>query len=202
MRAIPSVSRQQRVDETKTRLTDALTFRVQSGEPALSRLRRLRGILALASTIEDARQDDEVIARAPAAAAAAADERTKVAVIGAERSIAAELLGVRADPSAVTLQAVISAVVVYASIRSERCTGIYLVGYERGARVLNDAAHRDTTGRLLSQVLGRKVALPQPPEKASGKVPTMSRWTVAGAPILARWRDRDLIELRIGEVKL
>lgn len=201
-RETPTPQRAARLEEVRDRLNASLTFQPMPKEGALARLKRLRGIMDLSTTISEMGLADALVDQARSAAAAALDERMKVPLVGSDRSTAAELLELEDNPSATYLSTVVSSVSVYANNRGGRCAGVYVVGNGLTARVLNDETRGAVTARLLSQAIGRKVPLPEPPKPAGGKSPLTSRWSVAGTPILARWRDNALIELRIGELTL
>ncbi|WP_244221531.1 hypothetical protein [Corallococcus exercitus] len=121
--------------------------------------------------------------------------------MGAERAVVLELLHLQADPSARILTKESDTVVLHCAMEAERCVGVYLVGRTRAGRVLNAPAQAEETAALLSQALGQSSPLPAPPAREGLKSPTTLTWKVGEVPIVARWRNSDLMELRVGSVK-
>lgn len=198
VKASPTEVRRQRAAAARAAVVNALTFQEEPDEPMLSRLRRIRRVTSLAETLKEG-GDKELVAQARAAIAWAQEERGKIPLIGAAREVVVELLGTPLDTGTGTPKTVLSKVAGYWSLHEGRCTGIYLVGDERGARVLNDNAHAHAAAQMLSQALGRKVALPAAPKQANSRSSAISKWKEGRIAIVARWRGRDLIELRIGD---
>ena len=198
--AAPTPPRQQRVIDARAKLAAALDFHNQPGESELSRIQRLNQISASAKAIEEGAGDAALVAQAHSTGLRAAEERGKTPILGAEREIAAELLGVPASSSAGLLSTTISRISVYGALRGNRCVGLYLVGHEKDARAINDSSHAAAAVQILSQAIGRKVALPDVPKLVAGHMPRLTKWIEAGAPITARWQGSALVELRIGEV--
>jgi hypothetical protein len=199
VRVAPSTERTQRMEGLRSRIVDELTARTQSGEPALARIARLDSVLRLGRALEQGEGDRDLNEKARAAVASATDERGKIAMLGADSGVVAALLGVAAAPGAHLLTTVVSSVAVFCSMRGGKCTGVYIVGSEKGARALNDSNRAGTTTRLLSQSLGRTVSLPDPPKPSGDSAPTTSKWRENGVTILARWSETQLIELRVGD---
>ena len=197
----PSEAREQRLLATRAKIMDGLRPQPRSGEPALSWLQKLDGAASLAKALNETPGDEDLSTRVRATAKWTRDERQKIPLVGAERVVAAGLLGIPPDGDTVILSTVTSSIAVYCGMKGGRCAGVYLVGSAKGARVLNDPAHAAVTAELLSQVLGHPASLPSPPKPVGGKTPTMSRWRDGGVTLVARWQDSNLMELRIGDVK-
>ncbi|MFL5356134.1 hypothetical protein [Archangium sp.] len=200
-RAMPSEERKQRLIAARARIVEGLTPQPRAGEPAQSRLQRLDEVATLAKAISEMPGDEDLSAKARAAATWTRDERRKIPLVGAERAVAAELLGIPASTGTDILSTERSPVAVYCAMKGGRCAGVYLVGSTKGARVLNDSAHAAATTELLSQALGHPTSLPSPPSTVSGKALTLTRWNDGGVTVVARWRDSSLMELRIGDAK-
>src|SRR5262249_18665280 len=154
-------------------------------ESLLVRLQRLRALGELGEAAGQLAADDSEIAKSGKASVALAQaEREKVALLGAEGPVVAELLGSK-DPSGKSATATTSGVGVYWALSpAKRCVGVYVIGAQRGARVLNDATHAITTARILSQTFGHQVNLPDPPPKVGTVSPTSSTWLEGGTAIM------------------
>lgn len=190
--------RMERLERLRASLLQALEFREQSGEAKLERLKRLRTHEAYATLLAN-ESDDEVIGpKASQAMAWAAAQRGKVPLLGEERSVVAELLGA-SDQAAPTLAATRAHVSVTAVLRQGRCSGLYLVGDSKDARVLDDGAHASATAMLLSQAFGHPVPIPPRPQQANGRRVRSMRRVEGTTPVVARWSGEGLVELRIGE---
>lgn len=200
-RTVPSPVREQRLGGARAKVMDGLRPQPHSGEPTLSWLQRLDTANALAKALGQTPGDDELGTRVRATASWTHDERRKIPLIGAERAVAAHLLGVPVHGDTPTLYTVTSSVMAYCWMKAGRCVGVYLIGSTRGARELNDSAHAEASAELLSQAVGHPTALPSPPSPVGGKMPTLTRWKDRGVTLVARWRDSSLIELRIGDVR-
>lgn len=199
MGAAPTAARQQRVTEIRGKLSDSMAFQEQPNEPVLSRLQRLRQVGAVAQTIEEQSGDNELLTKTRPISQWVREERGKTPILGSARDVAAELLGGAPITNSALLRTTLGHVAVYATIRDSRCSGLYLVGDEKGSRALNDAAHVGATAQVLAQAFGRKVGLPDPPQQVGARPTTIARWNQAGTTVIARWRESSLIELRIGE---
>lgn len=171
--------------QARQALMDALTPPSRTGESTSVWLQRV----------------DEVLARAEEAASWARDERRKIPLVGAERAVVIQLLHVTTDPSASILTWASRSMTLHCTMESERCVGVYLVGRTLKDRVLNAPEQAEETAALLSQALGQPASLPAPPVREGGRGPTTSTWKVGEIPIVARWRNSDLMELRVGNVK-
>jgi hypothetical protein len=193
-----SAARQTRADSVRDGLSEALSFQAKSGESTLVRLQRLRELAALARGVADAGIEGEIASKAGQAASFASAERAKVPLVGADNLVAAELLG---SPMT-NLAGRYASVSLFCQLRGNRCVGVYIVGIDKASRVLNVAQREGDATRALSLALGRATVLPEAPKGANtDRAPTVTRWTVGGVPIVGRWRDAALLELRVGEVK-
>jgi hypothetical protein len=105
-------------------------------------------------------------------------------------AVARELLG----PAKLTGNGVpmfsLGGVAVYAAVdKAGRCTGLFAIGDSPSNRALKSdswPAHR-----ILSQALGRPATI----KRSNG--PT-SQWYEGGVPVVVRWRDGEIMELRVG----
>lgn len=192
---------EQRRAQTREALMKALTPPTRAGEPTRVWLQRVEEILARAEEAGKVSGDRELAARALDATAWAGEERRKIALVGAERAVVLQLLSFSTEPAARILTHETDSVALHCAMEGERCVGVYLVGRSKERRVLNAPVQAEETVALLAQTLGQPVPLPTPPARSGGKAPTSSTWTVGEVPIVARWRNTDLMELRVGEVK-
>jgi hypothetical protein len=192
--AAPTPERSARLGEIRGSVTAALTFSEAPPETVLARAQRLRAFLAAVDSTADALPNDrEVQAEAIKARTWARSERAKVAVLGADRALADELIGPFSDQGASVAMASRSGVGVYLALDArKRCKGVYLTGATAGARTLPPG---EPTDGLLSQIVGHPAVVRFPGSAST----TTSRWTEGQTPVVARWRDSALVELRIGD---
>jgi hypothetical protein len=128
------------------------------------------------------------------AKAAGDAERAKVSLLRSPLPVVEELFEAKseADRKGVAHVA-LDGVTAYLSLDgSQRCLGIYAVG-SGGRRTY--ASTSWSPERLLSQAIGHGAKLHQPTQGAQAT----ASWYEAGFPIVARWRDSELVELRIGD---
>lgn len=197
-RAASSQQRSHRLDEIRARVLEALTLQSRPGESPLSKIQRLDATLRLGRFFQHVEGDVALGTKASEAVVTATEERTTIPLINAEPAVVGALLGVSAVPGARSIGTATSSVAGYCSMRGGRCAGMYIVGSDKDGRVLNDSLHADAATRLLSQAVGRHAALPDPPTQG-GRSATATRTHVGAVPILARWRDAQLVELRVGD---
>jgi hypothetical protein len=184
-----------RVSASKTALLMALSFSEIKGEPPLARLQRLRSVIALATQPGIATCDDRDLAgKATSAQSWAQNERDKVAFLNADEAIASELLGSSVvDRDTKIATATLEGVGLFLSIDArKKVRGVYLVGPTPGGRQLD--GNTDAATRVLSQAMGHPVTIRSPVGTA-----TTSRWTDGATPIVARWKEGRLTELRLGD---
>lgn len=199
--AAPSTEREQRLAKARASLVGSLTPPPRPREPTRAWVQRLDDMAALAETVGVTPEDEDLSGRARQAAAWAQEEHRRIPLVGADREVAAGLLRISTGGDPNGLMRVSQSVALYCTMKGDHCAGVYLVGSHKGARVLNDSAHASATAELLSQALGHPSSLPNPPSQVGGKTPTMSTWKDGGVTIVARWRDTNLVELRIGDAK-
>jgi hypothetical protein len=199
VRASPTDAWRKLVSEARASIIQTLEFHDHPDQPPLDRVRQLQQLGTLAKIVEKIGGDEEIVTKARMAAARAHEEREKIRLIGAPREVVAELLGAPTAADAAPPRTTLSRVAVYSSLRGDRCVGLYLVGDSPKGRVLNDADHAAATAQILSQALGHKVALPNPPRQTGGRAATLSKWKDGGITVVARWSGRDLMELRVGD---
>jgi hypothetical protein len=186
-----SAERAAQVTTARAKIWDSLALEQVSEKTPLPRLQQARQLAErAAAALEAGVNDAEVSARATAATTFAQVERKKVPLLGMDLAVAKELLGpVTPTENGVPMFSAGGNAVYAASDRSGKCTGLFAVGSPPDRRFASDTWPAQ---RILSQALGRPVDLKAP----SG--PT-SQWWEGGVPIVARWRDGDLVELRIGD---
>ncbi|WP_253899700.1 hypothetical protein [Corallococcus carmarthensis] len=187
--------------QARQSLMDALTPPARGEESTRLWLQRVDEVLARAEKAGKVSGDPELMARAIEAATWARSERRKIPLVGAERAVVLQLLHLPDDPSARIVTWESDSVALHCAMEAERCVGVYLVGRTRAGRVLNAPEQAEETTAMLSQALGQPGPLPTPPAREGGKAPTTSTWTVGAVPVVARWRNSDLMELRVGNVK-
>lgn len=191
-----TTARTQALDETRSRLASALS--AEPSQPSLvARLEHLRSVAALASkTLTVARSDAALWQTAEAAVARAATERGKVAVIGAEKPVVAELLGGLRDGDGGAAVTSVDGAAVHAVFDAKgRCRGLYVVGNAGGP--LGRSITQVLAAKILSQAVGRSVTVRQPGSGA----PSSVRWSEGGVRMVARWSNGALQELRVGEAE-
>ncbi|XYI02573.1 hypothetical protein ACMHYB_23590 [Sorangium sp. So ce1128] len=183
------------LDKTRRKAIEGLDARTAPASDPLSRVRWLRSLSKLAATAQElAEGDTEVQQKADAASAWARAELGKMALVGAPVPVVDELLE-RGAGSASTGWADLKGVSVYAAKVGGVCTGLYVVGATSGARSLQ--GNEQGLQRLLAQATGRPGATLHA-RATSSKTHEVSRWAEGSTPVMARWNDSALMELRIG----
>ncbi|HEX2692001.1 MAG TPA: hypothetical protein VHN14_35575 [Kofleriaceae bacterium] len=137
--------------------------------------------------------DANLKTRAQAAIKVADDARAQVPLLMNEVAVAEELLG-PAIKNALGVPAIaLDGATLYLSLaKTGQCAGIYIVGDKAKNREIASSVW--PPDRLLSQAVGApNVTLPPSAGRSS------MRWFAGGAPVMARWQDGALVELRIGE---
>jgi len=187
-------ARQAAVDALHAQIVAALANREVSGTSTLERARNLGQIAKLAAETLQLVPDDEPLRVAATNAKTWAEaERGGMAVLGADRALATELLGTLVGDSPERASVSLEGAEVYLSFDLRgRCRGVYVVGPTL-RRELHSAAW--PADRLLSQVTGRTTSV-RKPSKATD---TVSSWREGGVKVVARWSDQSLVELRIGD---
>ncbi|MGN6108235.1 MAG: hypothetical protein ACTHU0_24220 [Kofleriaceae bacterium] len=188
--------RQAQVAAMRAKVLDAISVeRVTETNvgPRLQQARRLHA--AATETLGVVKSDADVRTRAGAAIAFVEEERAKVPVLGKDLVVANELLG----PSTTNERGVPTfeldgASVLLAMTRSGTCRGVYVVGAPSAGRAFQSSTW--SAEHILSQVLGRPATLKAPPSGAA-----ISKWSVGGVPVVARWRLGRVVELRIGDAQ-
>jgi hypothetical protein len=182
-----------RAAASKATIVSSLAVSEIPGELPLARLQRLRSMIAVATQPAIAASTDaEIAGRAKTASEWARGERAKVALMNADEAVASELLGSLNERDSKTATATVDGVGVFLSLDSQKkCRGVYMVGPAPGTRQLD--ANGEATSRLLSQAVGHRAAV-----KPAGNAAT-SRWTEGATPVVARWKDGKLMELRVGD---
>jgi hypothetical protein len=193
--AADSQVRRQELVTRKQRLVEDLTVANVPGETNLARIKRLNLQLTFAGKVAARTLNDSELVRAAARAQAEIAARlAKVPLIGAEVSVVEELLGATAQRTSKTPYLVLSqGLTVYLSLDSrQRCIGVYVVGSTKDARAIRGRPW--TADALVSQATGRAATVSSPTFEAQ----TVSRSTLAGIPVVARWNAGEIWELRIG----
>jgi hypothetical protein len=199
--AAPSPARTIRLEENRAKVTKALSPRVLPGESPLVRVQSLNALLAMATNVEEARAQDQLLETAKAARQLATEERGRIALLGADTAVVAAILDLKPEALAGPPRVGAGPVSLFCSERNGRCAGIYVVGTQPGQRALNAPALAPATRQMLSQAVGRSVNLPQPPPQTGARGQTTSRFREAGVTVLARWNEQALVELRLGDAK-
>ncbi|RYZ37083.1 MAG: hypothetical protein EOO71_29360 [Myxococcaceae bacterium] len=199
-RAASTTGREQRLEAARAKLMAHLTVPERAKESTPEWLRRLDSFIALARSVGHGSGDADLEAQARTAAMWAEAERRKIPLVGAERAVALNLLGVT-QAAAQTVMKTTPSASLYCAMKENHCAGVYLVGNDKSHRVLNAQAHISDTTELLSLALGRPTPLPTAPRRIQGRSVTVSSWTAGAVTVVARWQNTELIELRIGEAK-
>jgi hypothetical protein len=158
---------------------------------------RLKQIGRLADTatgtLKRIPQDPDLTARANTGIQWADAERLKVPLLRNALPVATEILGTTSTSGKNLAIAHLDGTDAYLTLDdSGRCTGIYAVG-SGSARV--QQSQRWPAQRILSQAVGKPATIHDPTPAST----SVSRWYEAGFPVIARWREGALIELRIGD---
>jgi hypothetical protein len=164
-----------------------------TGAPDAARLHELGIVVAVADqTIEHIKDDNELAAKALSAKARASEERAIAAVLGSDGAVIRELFPplhlVSAGVASVSLE---GTEMFFSFDAAGKCSGIYAVG-PSGNRGLHSEAW--SADRILSQAFGRPMTVRKPLKAGA----TISTWKEAATRIVARWRNGELVELRIG----
>lgn len=179
------------VKSYRAKVWDSLAIEQVSEKSVVPRLQQVHQLVERASDALDiAASDPEIVARATAAITFGQAEQRKVPLLGMDLAVARELLG----PAKLTENGVpmfsVGGVAVYAAVdQVGRCTGLFAIGASPSNRALESdswSAHR-----ILSQALGRPATI----KRSNG--PT-SQWYEGGVPVVVRWRDGEIMELRVG----
>lgn len=159
--------------------------------PRLQQVRQLADDATL--TINGAPSDADLQSRAKAALEFARVEQSKVPLLKMELATAEALLG----PSKMSGKRVpsfsLDGVTAFLALDATgKCVGIFAVGSSSTNRALKSSTW--PADRLLSQAIGRNASI-RPPSAGS----STSRWTEGNVPVVVRWRNGDVMELRIGD---
>ncbi|MFP2923844.1 hypothetical protein ACLESO_01250 [Pyxidicoccus sp. 3LG] len=193
--------RDQRLARARAALVERFTPAPRPKAQTLEWLRYLDQTVGIVTELGETPTDEALRARAKQAAAWAWNERLSIPFVGSDRAVVAQLLKLESSGATSIVTTSRVGVTLYCSMKGERCTGAYVVGSDKGRRVLNSPALAASTAELLSRALGHPSELPAPPKRVGGKAPTMSTWKDGKVTIVARWNDADLMELRIGDAK-
>ncbi|MBX3220108.1 MAG: hypothetical protein KF795_06275 [Labilithrix sp.] len=193
--AVSTPGRMQRASEVRTQLLTELSAREITAEPQLTRLQRMRSLSVMAKkSIAAASADAELATAAKSTADWAAAERARVPLLGASQAVVEELLEAPARASGKTTYMTVDGTQVYLVLDATKtCRGLYLVGASATARAIRGETW--SSDRFLSQAVGRAATVKKPSPGTS----STSRWFEVFAPVVARWRSGELVELRIGD---
>ncbi|WP_437819568.1 hypothetical protein [Sorangium sp. So ce1078] len=190
-----SPEREATLDSARREVIEGLDARNLPAGDLLSRVRWLRSLSKLAVMAQrGAGGDGEVQEKANAASAWARAELGKVVLIGAPVPVVDELLE-RDAGSVSTGWPELKGVSVYAAKVGGVCSGLYVIGASPGLRSLY--GNEEGLRRLLAQATGRPGATLRA-RAASSKTHSVSTWAEGSTPVMARWNDTTLMELRIG----
>ena len=176
-------------------LLNALDPKAAGEKDVAERLKHLRVLGATAmETRKSLEGDVELHDPAAAALAFAESERAKVALLLSPLPVVEELLGAKATTRDKVATIVLEGLTAYVALDGAgRCAGVYAVG-DGDRRHLPDSGW--SAEHLLGQSIGRAAKIRQPTPQGSTAT---SRWYEAGVPVIARWHDSALVELRIGD---
>jgi hypothetical protein len=182
--------------KTHSELDAALTPPATADRDVLTHLRRAKVIESLAVEVTKSDLDETLKHRAADAATWVAAERAKVAELGASIDVLDLLVGplTRLDTNSAKT-GLSGGLDAYFSLDSQaHCVGIYVVGSANGQRLFASADW--PAQRVIAQAIGRPVqTIVSAPNSDSGA----KRWSEGGVPVVARFMDRSLVELRIGQ---
>jgi len=192
VQANPSTARASRLDDAQRRLVDVLSFSEVLGESTVSRLQRLKAMASVAAKVTSIAGEDAKLAdKAKGATERSSAERAKVPVLGNEEGVAAELLGPLTAKASGIASVILDGTEAYLALDGQRrCRGLYAVG-PKGNRALRSTLW--SGDRLLSQTVGHPTTV----KKASTSTGVV-RWQEGAIPVVARWKDGELMELRVG----
>jgi hypothetical protein len=193
--ATTTADRSARLAGAREGLFTSLVFPEPAGETTLARLQRLRRLIVDAASITQVASNDGALTdKAKTSQAWAQNERDKVALVNSSEAVVAELLGPLTERDAAVATTTVGGISTFLSFDAQRiCRGVYVVGAAgNGTRSLD--ATGEGTARLLSQAVGHAASV----RRAVG-AGTTSRWMEGWIPVVARWRNGALVELRIGD---
>jgi hypothetical protein len=195
-----TAARSYRVKDLRGKLMDSLAEGDKPGETMPDRLQRMRALETNAKAVLRiaGANDTELAERARAVLKWVNDERGKVALLGVDGVTAEALLGskvetVKDDVLHASMEGGVS---VYLALdKAKRCAGVYIVGEPKESRA------RGLKSELLpSLMLSKALGHPTPLKGlASPGVSASSTWVESGKPVTVRWRDGEVIEIRVGD---
>jgi chitodextrinase len=180
------------VDATRTALVAGLDHAQVTAKDTLPRLQQLRTVRDLANeTLATPKLDADLTTIATTTRDWANGERAKVPMLWSDAPVVSELVAEGAAPSdAIELK---GATVIPAFAGNHKCAGVYAIGNADASRSYNSMSWPPE--RLLSQAVGKPATIHKP---ANNDV-TTTNWYESGFPVVARWRNGQLVELRIGD---
>lgn len=193
--AHPTSQRTAQLDKDRASVNAALDPKQLNSKDTLERLRQARTLRDTANeAIKEFPTDSELVAMARASKATAEAERSKITLLRSPMPVVEELLESPSQPDGKGVAHVAcDGVTVYVALDdAQRCSGLYAVG-SGGQR--SYVSNQWPADRLLSQAVGHSAKLHQPTQGAQAS----ATWYESGYPVVARWRDGNLIELRIGD---
>jgi hypothetical protein len=193
--ASTSPPRLQALSAARQQLLAALEPKEASDADALRRVRALRSAATLGAAALAATPDQEIAAKSNAALSGLDAELSKVTLIGSSVALVDEVLDRPTPGSPLSRWQDLDGVAVFPAAVAGRCTGIYVVGAAAGSRSL--AGKEAGVKRLLARATAQATAALQPPP-ASAKEHDTSRWVEGQTPVMARWKNGALMELRVG----
>ncbi len=182
--------------EIRTRLLDALAIPAAAEPDLVARLRNVRELSVLATkTLSASTKFPEVQGKAKELLEWANAQVAKVPLLGARLEVAAQILPTAFKMNEKTALAHLDGGVdVYLNLDGRGAIrGVYAIATEEAKRVFSSSSW--TPNRILSQATGRSTAM-----VASSKDPVL-RWNEGNVPVVARYRDNNLVELRIGDAR-
>jgi hypothetical protein len=175
-------------------LDAALTPPATADRDVLAHLQRARDVESLANEIGKSDLDDDLKRRAKESVGWANAERAKVAAVGASIEVLDLIFGrlTRVDTTNAKTSLSGGLEAYFALDSRARCVGIYVVGSQKDSRLFISADW--SAQRLIGQAIGRQVqTIVAAPDSG------VKRWFEGGVPVVARFMNQSLVELRIGQ---
>lgn len=184
-----SPTRTERVENLRQTLVSALTFTDTSNELLLHKLVRHRQAAALASSLLAIPEaDNELKSQATRAVNAADAARNAVPLLGQTKNVVMELIGeLKPHAVGISFATIHESALFFAFDGNEIARGAYAARLKPGK-----------AWDLARLVLGHQVTPRLPSGSAESTSRTVTQWWDTGVPVVARWRNDEAVEIRIG----
>lgn len=195
-RAHASPARSSRVAHLRGQLVSAMTYDDSLPETMLQRIKKLRALEDKAKEISPLVKDDpDLLGRMAAITRKSADLREQVAILGVDFEIVKEIYPNLETKDGRAFFSIEDAVVHFAFEKKVDVTsGLYVAPSTEAARKKGLSAQYRVM-QLLQKAVGKPVTIPPPP---GGELVDV-HWKENNVPLHARFLDKRLIELRVGE---